>query len=365
MKTGKLSGESSRPQIPFLAVVAPSLKESSLRDDPDNPFRDDAKSAKSSEKSNTSIAFASASTLLKSTEDRGRSPSPEFPPVERNYDDWFQSPSLPNPGFSTPQIPAKTAGAMFGFTTASKKGKLILPSKKALEIAAAKREGWERGYVPPVDPEGEISLGAAAPLDTRGEEDLLSSYAPPIQSPIQAASKTTSNVNEGFSTPFVAAFSRPSPATPHNPHRPKPFKTPFLKQPHTASNVSISSPLNPQRPNSSFGFASAASHPHPLAASPMNVSTVMSNVASNFTTPFLKSNASIGRTTPAPFKTPFKSGFKPPLLTPRNARSPQIHRNVVNNYPTSFTKTIPQKVNARKQFFCLSTFSKISLRFLY
>lgn len=298
-----------------------------------------------------------------SAEDRGRSPSPEHPPDERNYDDWFQpTSSLPIPAFSTPQMPAPTAELMFGFTRASKKG-VILPSKKALEIAAAKRMGWERGYVPPDDLEGENGLDAAAPLDTRSETDLPSSH-PLAQSPMGVASKTASSTNDVPSAPSAAAFSRPSllasPATPHNPHRPKPFKTPFLKQPHIPSNVSVGSPLTAQRP-SSFGFVSAASHPHPLAAPPINASTVMLNVASNITTPFRKNNVSNGRTTPAPFRTPFRSGFKPPLLTPGNSRSPQIQQNM----PTmnKITKATPRNITSRKQYFCLSGVFQISFRF--
>ncbi|KJA28357.1 hypothetical protein HYPSUDRAFT_696919 [Hypholoma sublateritium FD-334 SS-4] len=299
-----------------------------------------------------------------SAEDRGHSPSPEHPPDERNYDDWFQpASSFPLPVFSTPQMPAPTAELMFGFTKASKKG-IILPSKKALEIAAAKRMGWERD-IPPDDLE-ENGLGSVAPLDTRGETDLPSSH-PLAQSPMGVALKTASSTNEVLSPPSLATFSRPSllvsPATPHNPHRPKPFKTPFLKQPHTPSNVSIGSPLNPQRPSSSFAFVSAANHPHPLAAPPINASTVMPNVASNIMTPFRKSSVFNGRTTPAPFRTPFRPGFKPPLLTPGNTSSFQIQKNtaIVNNHMIS--KATPRGIPSRKQFFCLSRVFHISFRF--
>lgn len=325
-----------------------------MKDDPENPFNSASSAGKISEKFpavNAPIVFASASSLLSSTQEIGRSPSPELPPDESKYDDWFQpvSPSIIIPAFTTPKIP------MMGFSKASNKG-IIMPSKEAFAKAKARMESWTKDYVEPDTAEQENTVNLIPPpLNTPSKP-----HPPLANRPKSPMTIVVPNASEVPSTPSAPAFSRPSlngsPGTPNTSHRPKPFKTPFLRQPHTTGNSAVGSPLDSQHPP--FGFTTAANHhPHPLAAPPILAPLSISSLPI-FTTPLRKNNVTIVRTTPAPFKTPFKAGFRAPLASPVTYASPRVRKDG----PSAKDNWAPRdhvahiSLSTRKQFFCLSRF---------
>ncbi|KAF5313184.1 hypothetical protein D9619_002620 [Psilocybe cf. subviscida] len=328
-------------------------KASGLEDDPDNPFSGGfASAAKVAVPAGKPIGFTTASfasaSKLPLVHDHERSPSPDAPPPEPDFDAWFQPAAVDaTPVFQVPIVAAfSTGSALVGFTKASNKG-VIKPSAKALALAKAKEDAWNREEEERIRAEAENSRGLGPPTDT-GFKLASSTSLLAAESPRNVLGSAPSHILNTPSTPSPAAFSRPSftrpiaesgsqgsPAKSNSIYRPKQFKPPMLRQPNTLSAMS---PLNPRRgnPHTTSGFAPASSqppstpHPHPLAGPPITsqsnfvtparTSGFNAPTSTSFTTPLRATNNTrvppstlhnMRRTTPAPFKTPFKPGMGP------------------------------------------------------
>jgi hypothetical protein len=72
-----------------------------------------------------------------------RSPSPEEPPPEQDYDAWFNTPSTDVPTFVGFQSASTTNNTGFvGFTSVGK-GTSLKPSEDALENVKKRMRDWE------------------------------------------------------------------------------------------------------------------------------------------------------------------------------------------------------------------------------
>jgi breast cancer 2 susceptibility protein len=269
------------------------------------------------------------------------------------------------PVFQIPKI--STASAALGFTTASKKA-IIMPSEEALAKAKAKLDAWnkeEERRLKETEQENICPPSASATVQSNiGFKPATST--PIAQSHVRPAFQTVSNIINTPGTPSPAGFSRPSAnrlpttnVTPNTSYRPKQFKPPMLvRQPQTPSYGSkVGSPLNPHRNTPSVGFASAASQiVHPLAAAPIVAPQFSpAHPSSSFVTPLrAKPNATSNRTAPAPFKTPFKSGMRPPPVPSTLGKKSQLSE------PAAAVKDRPTQERPasnpphRKTFFSMS-----------
>ncbi|KAF8971701.1 hypothetical protein BDZ97DRAFT_1913615 [Flammula alnicola] len=351
-EAGEQEPSSSYPGFAFV-----STKASNLRDDPDNPFSNGFASAATLPTSTippAPIAFASASKVL----------------LAQNHDATHATPVFQVAKFST-------GSALAGFTKASNKG-VIMPSKEALAKAKAKLDAWQKeedAKLRGTEHENHENFPAPAPDISSGFKLASSSLL--AQSPMRVAFQPVSNIVDTPATPSPAGFSRPSlpvsaeahPSPNNNAYRPKQFKPPMLKQLNASNNGSMAgSPLNSNRPTASLGFTSAASqHPHPLAAPPISAVSIApqheSSGSSAFTTPLrTKINTTISRTTPIPFKTPFKPGMGPSepgrlsLGASGNGRTPQYTKSATPVRENWLTRERPPwNPPSRKQFFCLTS----------
>jgi breast cancer 2 susceptibility protein len=241
--------------------------------------------------------------------------------------------------------------------------RFLEPSAAALELAEKKLRAWQAGdpdlmHLRPsalkvvggaqktdVSPPKSPVLGAACEneLDSLGQMRTPDTPTPAGSSGFGRASMvaTTCKETAGNLPTFSAlsmGFSEPSAGgvglggdIKHK-FKPKPFKSPLLK--NSTSNATsmsgyTSSPLNPNRPQlSGSGFA-PASAAHPLAGPPLTLndtttpvrSALSRSVAAGFVTPMrsllsvgprnVHASASVVRSTPAKFVTPFKDGMRP------------------------------------------------------
>ena len=287
------------------------------------------------------LGFTTASVLpLESIIDR--SPSPEAPPVDRSYDDWFKPASADVP----------TDFGITSFTTASSikgfgKAPFIMPSEASLAKAKARLAAWEM----------EDSV-------LEGKQDVPSYSGSPSRHIHIVGFKKASHVKDkrpvlttlpnALNTPDtpLSAVSTAPPKVKIAP-RQSTFKSPLqpTKMP-TASNLP---PLNP-----GFTTSTTSGNRHPLSGTPVTAARLMQNTTdaditpSSFSTP-LRSNP---RTRPAKFLTPFKPNMRPgepgrlglpqsgnpPSVPPRDTSTCVAHNPIVG-------QTI-----SRQQFFCLSKY---------
>ncbi|KAJ6575429.1 hypothetical protein B0H19DRAFT_1128649 [Mycena capillaripes] len=321
----KLSQSNSHPSSS--AVNPRNAAQSGLHDDPDNPFADIRSATSGFSSAAKFTGFGSAAALRPSTEtlDRGydRSPSPEVPPPEPDYDSWFApAADMPPAAFQTANFTAAAAvlppDAPIGFMKAFNNG-WIAPSSVALAKAKEKMDAiW-----------AEDVGSTSAPIVTEsqtGPENLFktASNLPRLASPERPALRILDNSFNSPGTPSPAEFSRasssalPTFSSPSigqlkaKPLQPRPFKSPLL--PASAAKLGFtSSPLNPRaRPASSF--VSAGSQ-HPFAAPPIVAATPQTPLRAApaaFVTPVrpVQSAPRVVRSRPA-FVTPFKAGMKP------------------------------------------------------
>ena len=231
------------------------------------------------------------------TNDDYRSPSPEEPPPERDYDAWFGTPSADIPafvGFQSASTPNNTG--FVGFTSAGK-GTTFEPSEDALENARKRLRGWdadfeeEVSYMRPSASQTEVTLLRRPVTPQRPSVDLNKNPA----SPTPASSRQIS--------PQHTNFTRSA--------KQKPFKPPLLSNKTSLVNSTSASP--------SSAIQSKGSVPHfkpPLLSStststlpkPLTPSKATSDSA--FRTPVRLGG--VNRPASAKkFTTPFKPGMRP------------------------------------------------------
>ncbi|PPQ69780.1 hypothetical protein CVT26_014168 [Gymnopilus dilepis] len=327
------SSQPREPSSPTSTAHFTSAKAANMRDDPDNPFSSGFSSAAKLESASFArpmMGFASASKIIVDQRDHERSPSPEAPPPEPDLDSWFDPAPISTPAsaFTTSTSFFSSGSAMAGFSTASRKG-ILMPSKEALAKAKAKMAAWQQEETTNQDQSNDensftssTSSAFQEPESFSGFKTASSAFEQTPSRPVLRDLGNTANFNTpatpGFSRPSMPGFSKASTSVPSpSLHRPGQFKPPAFKQPHTPNiGPAISSPLNPNRQPLSLNFTSAAT-PHPLAAPPINgfrtASPQVTNAgSSSFATPLRpKGPAGLIKSTPTPFKTPFKPGMRP------------------------------------------------------
>ncbi|KAF8910112.1 hypothetical protein CPB84DRAFT_1723940 [Gymnopilus junonius] len=322
------SSQSREPSSPNRALHFTSEKVANIRDDPENPFTNGFSSAAKLQAVNFTppmIGFASASKILVDHKNYERSPSPEVPPPEPDLDSWFNPVPIDTPAtaFTSSASFLSSGSVVAGFSTASKKG-LIMPSKEALVKAKAKISAWQQEDDTGLDNSNDensfmsSSSNVAQKPDTFiGFKTASGSFAPssirPALQELGNNMRTPVTPSPDFSRPSLPGFTKANSSV-QSPslHRPGQFKPPTFKQPHTpTTGTTFSSPLNLNRQPLSLNFTSAAST-HPLAAPPINATQQASTSSSALTTP-LRSKGQKGpiKSTPTPFKTPFKPGMRP------------------------------------------------------
>ncbi|KAH9486281.1 Breast cancer type 2 susceptibility protein-like protein [Psilocybe cubensis] len=411
-----LDWHSSQPNesTSFPGFTSANAIDSNLRDDPENPFT--IGSSKTTKERSMSaftpplLGFASASKLLEESRHFERSPSPEEPPPEPNYDGWFKPAPIGAPmGFQTAAfastasaIPAfrkastiantvdapssqppredsdmdswfKSAPANMplpGFTSASglpgfkkpsintKGGGVILPSKEALAKAKALLESWDN----------EENMEINMPVNNENDHAIEKPHIFPglkpasvdesLQSPQRKAFSSVINTpkppvtpGSGFTRASLSAVQPKNTSSPSLQHRPGAFKPPSFNAPRPSPIVN--SPLNPNRMAPSLGFTSAAAqHGHPLSLPPIVASRAVNGTPSSFTTPLRDKAPPRIRTTPAPFKTPFKPGMgpgRPARPAPVQTPKPSTpqQRHLVGNIAPAAKEPVNRTINER------------------
>lgn len=314
-------------------------------------------------------------------------PSSQPPAEDSDMDSWFKSAptNVPLPGFTS-------ASGLPGFTKPSvngaKGGGIIVPSKEALAKAKALLESWyneeeETATSKPTNNENVHAIEKphifpgfkVASINDTPQSPQRKAFASVINTPKPPA---TPSAGSGFSRASLSAAQPKNVSSPSLKHRPGAFKPPSFNAPKHGTIVS--SPLNPNRTTPSLGFTSAAAqHVHPLSLPPIVASRAVNGTpsASSFITPLRdKAQPARIRTTPAPFKTPFKPGMGPGM--PGRAalvQTPKLNipqqRHVVGNVtpavkdPLTHTASEQPPSNLlRKTFFNLSKYWNYSIEYV-
>ena len=226
-----------------------------------------------------------------------RSPSPEEPPPEQDYDAWFNTPSTDIPAFVGFQSISTTNNTGFvGFTSAGK-GTSFQPSKDALEDVRKRMRCWETdleeefSYIRPSTSQTGVTLPQRPVTPPRPSLDLDKNSA----SPTPASSRQIS--------PQHTTFTRPA--------KQKPFKPPLL-----SNKTSL---VNPVSASPSSAVQSKGSMPH---FKPPLLSSTSASTLPKPSTPSRTTSDSAFRTpvrlggvnrpgSVKKFTTPFKPGMRP------------------------------------------------------
>jgi len=241
------------------------------------------------------VGFTSVRAMAgKIPNDGHRSPSPEGPPSEQDYDSWFDTPSTDVPAFVGFQSASITKDTGFvGFTSVGK-GTTFQPSKNALESVKKRMRAWE------ADAEEELSY--ILPSTSQTEP------TPPPR-PV-TPTKPSSGVNQNSTSPVPALSRQISPQ--HTPFtKQKAFKPPLLASRANTTNSVLASPSNTAQSKGSV----------PQFKPPL-LSSISTSTLPNPSTPSRAASDSAFRT-PAKlgvthrsgstkkFTTPFKPGMRP------------------------------------------------------
>jgi len=226
--------------------------------------------------------------------DGHRSPSPEGPPSEQDYDSWFDTPPTDVPasvGFQSASTTKDTG--IIGFTSAGK-GTSFQPSKDALESVKKRMRAWE------ADAEEEFSHTLPPTPQTE--------VTPPPR-PV-TPTKPSSGTNKISASPIPASPRQIPPQ--HTPFtKQKAFKPPLLASKTNLTNSMLSSPSNSTRSKGSvpqfkpplLSSTSAPTLPKPSTPS-------RATLDSAFRTPSKLGVAHRPGSTKK-FTTPFKPGMRP------------------------------------------------------
>jgi breast cancer 2 susceptibility protein len=273
-----------------------------LPDDSDNPFIAGFSSASKIAEPQM-LGFTTAAGL-RSARDIDRSPSPEVPPVDQNYDDWFKPAS----------VDVSTDFVVTSFTTASAikgfgKVPFILPSEESLAKAKARMAAWEKEDsilegkldVPenPSSPSKHIQMAGFKTSISSERQETGSRYTSQRTKCSRYATFSSVETNCGDWTPKHEDSTPP---------------TTFRFQ-ITTANVKTVSNLPGSPLNAVLTASSTSGNRHPLSGTPVTAARLMQNTThsdmtpSSFSTP-LRSNLS-SRNRPAKFLTPFKPNMRP------------------------------------------------------
>ena len=194
-----------------------------------------------------------------------RSPSPEGPPLEPDYDSWLNGSSTDVPTFAGFQSGSAVNGTGFpGFTSVGK-GTTFLPSEDAIEKVKKRMRNWE------ADIEEELSyiLPSTSQSEGTSPRRLVAPLRPSLGNPTssrpispQNSTVTGSVKQKSFKPPLLSNRTNLTdsvPASPSNPTQFKgsalPFKPPLLS---TASTPTLPNPSTPSRATSDSVFNTPA-----------------------------------------------------------------------------------------------------------
>lgn len=306
------------------------------------------------EPSSVRSLFQTASTVHPESDDAS-----EAPPVD-NYSDWFE----PAKSLVVENVDGVEEVPFIGFKMASEKG-IVMPSAAALAAARDKMgEIWRDDYDENTSP-----AGASTPQVTQPP-----SAPSPAFSPERPALRARQN-QYSPGTPSPSGFASAGSLGPSaGKGKAKAFQPPLLKPPPRQSQTAANhanSPLNPNAKRSGFQAAAHTSSQHSqlqLQAPPQTPASLPYKVptSSMFTTPVRPgAGTPVRRHTPAPFKTPFKVGVRPPQassqMTPKATPQPLARVKAVAG-PLSPAVSTPKKVPqtlVKSSFFNLSKFRRI------
>lgn len=238
----------------------------------------------------STVGFASVRTMAANIPNSDyRSPSPQVPPSEQDYDPWFNASSTDVPPFVAFQSGSTTNGTGFlGFTSVGK-GTSFLPSEDAIEKVKKRMRDWEAdieeelSYILPPTPQPEVT-SPQRPV------------TPPRPSP---GNPTTSRPISPQNSTFTGSVKQ------------KPFKPPLLSNRTNLTNPAPSSPCHSTQSKGSVPSFKPPLLP-PTSGSTFPGPSTPSRVASDsaFHTP-----ARLGGTqrpgSVKKFSTPFKPGMRP------------------------------------------------------
>ena len=229
--------------------------------------------------------------------DDHRSPSPEEPPPEQDYDSWFNTSSTDVPAFVGFQSASSTNGTSFvGFTSVGK-GTSFQPSEDALENVKKRMRAWESdveeefSYMLPPTPQTEINLPPRPVTPTKPFSNPEKNLAPPIP----ASSRPIS--------PQHTTFARSA--------KQKTFKPPLLSNRTNLANPVSASPSSPAQSKGSVPqfkpplLSSTSASTLPKPSTPSKVTS-----DSAFRTP-VRLGGTHRPGSVKKFTTPFKSGMRP------------------------------------------------------
>ena len=220
------------------------------------------------------VGFASVRTLAGNmTHGDYRSPSPEEPPPEQDYDSWFNTSSTDIPAPVVFQSVSAANGAGFvGFTSVGK-GTTFQPSEDALKNLKKRMRDWE------ADLEKEFSgthpstsqTGVTSPrllvTPPRPSSDSVKHSASPIPAPPRQVSPqpmtlTRSAKQKPFKPPLLSNKTNLTNSMPASPSNAVQSKGPMLqfKPPLLSSNSAstLPKPSTPSRPTSDSAFRTPA-----------------------------------------------------------------------------------------------------------
>ena len=243
------------------------------------------------------VGFASVRAMAgKLPNDSHRSPSPEGPPSEQDYDSWFDTPPTDVPAFVGFQSASTTKDTGFvGFASVGK-GIFFQPSKNALESVKKRMRAWE------ADTEEEFSC--ILPSTSQTEP------TPPPR-PV-TPTKPASGANKNPASPIPAPSRQISPQ--HTPFtKQKAFKPPLLaSKTNNPTNSVLASPSDAAQskgPVPQFKPLLLSSSSTPTLPSPSTPSRATSDSA--FRTPARLGVTRRPGSTTKKFTTPFKPGMRP------------------------------------------------------
>lgn len=214
----------------------------------------------------TTVGFTSVRATVGNISNKHyRSPSPEDPPPEQDYDSWFNAPSADVPAFVGFQSASATNSTGFvGFTSVGKAIPLE-PSEDALEKLKQRMKAWEAdteeefSYILPPTPQIQTALppGPVTPTKPPSNSDQNPTSPTPTFRPIPSQ-QTAFTKQKAFKPPLLSNrtnLTSSVPASPSNVAQLKgsvpQFKPPLLS---SASTSTLPKPSTPSRATSDSAF---------------------------------------------------------------------------------------------------------------
>jgi breast cancer 2 susceptibility protein len=246
----------------------------------------------------TAVGFTSVRAMAGNMpKDDYRSPSPEEPPPEQDYESWFNTPTTDVSALAGFQSASTANGTGFiGFISVGK-GTSVQPSEKVLQSVKKRMRAWE------VDTEEELSY--ILPPTPQTEVPSPPRPVTPTKPPLDSGKDSTPTIPASQQiSPQHASFTRSA--------KQKPFKPPLLSNKTNLTNQVSASPSNAAQPKGSapqFKPPLLSSTPTPALPKPSTPSKAISD--STFRTPVRLGGTHRPGSTTKKFTTPFKPGMRP------------------------------------------------------